>query len=103
MLTGLTKSILVGLVLCIFLFLVSFNQIQLLAHKIDDLTSPSPSLLGKIVDGMVDKAARAMTELSSERRDNLKRNMQTIIRELRTFSSDAEPFFNNVPSNGLKR
>lgn len=98
-LAGLTKSIVVGIVLCVFVFLVSFNQIQLLVHKVDDMTSPSPILLGKIADGMADKIARAMVEISPERRDNLKRNFQTIAREMRAFTSELEP----IPSNGFKQ
>lgn len=91
----LTKALIVGAVLCVFVFLVSFSQLQVMQQKIEKMTSPSPALVGKIATGAIEKTARAMEGLTPERKEKVRQSLRTIVRELEPFRSELLPFVSN--------
>lgn len=87
----LTKTLIVGSVLGVFLFLGSLaflGQVQLLHQKVVMMTSPSPGLLGKIATRAIEKIARSLEELTPERREKIRQSLRTIGRELEPFRSE---------------
>jgi len=79
----LTKSVLVGVVLSAFVFLGSLTLIEYL----QEATSPSPHLVGKIATGMIVKTARTLEELSPENKDKIRQSLRTIAREVEPLRS----------------
>ena len=99
---SLAKALIVGVVLCAFVFLIGFNQVHLLSNKIEDMTSPSPRLVGKIATGVIEKIARSMEELTPERREKVRQSLRTIGRELEPFRSELQPPVNRGPQNTMR-
>lgn len=101
-----TKALIVCSVLGVFLLLGSLafvNQIQVLHQKIEKMTSPSPSLLGKVAAGALEKIARSLEELTPERREKVRQSLRTIVRELEPFRNELRPLVGKVPQSTVKR
>lgn len=102
----LTKVLIVGAVLGVFLLLGSLafvNQLQPLHQKIEKMTSPSPTLVGKIATGVIEKIARSMEELTPERREKVRQSLRTIVRELEPFRMELRTAVSEVPRSPVTR
>ena len=97
-----TKALILGAFLGGFVFLVSFNQLQLLHKEIEKMTSPSPALVGKIATGALEKIARALEELTPERREKVGQSLRTIVREPETYKSELQPSVNRGLQNTMR-
>jgi len=94
----LSKALIVGAVLGVFVFLGSlalWGQLELLHQRIEKMTSPSPGLVGKIATGAIEKIARSMKELTPENREKLRLSLRTIVREMELYRSELWPLVNN--------
>lgn len=86
----LKKYVLVGAVLSVFVYLGSLTLIEYL----QEATSPSPRLVGKVATSMLIKTARTLEELSPENKDKIRQSLRTIAREI-------EPLRNEFQTSGV--
>ncbi len=99
------KTLLICVTVSVFVFLGSlalFEQVQL-GEKIQKLTSPPPGIVGKFATGVIEKIARSMEELTPERREEIRKSLQTITRELESLKNESRSSVGEVSQGPLTR
>jgi len=99
----LTNTLIVCAVLGFFVFLGSLAFVDQLLLMHQKMTSPPPSLVGKIATRAIDKFARSLEELTPERREKTRQSLRTIVRELEPFRNEFQPLVSKVPQSTVKR